>query len=108
MKPQPLENEEQSNVPSLVTLDMGEVYSLVRAQEARRELPRPTPDLQLRPVGSPVAALTLCRLSPPRWRWSYCHSRKDGYQRACRSLAPWAASHSPLPCGSSTATRTRC
>ena len=65
MNPQPLENEEQSNIRSLVTLDMGEVYSLVRAQEARRELPRPTADLQLRPVGSPVAALTLSRLSPP-------------------------------------------
>jgi hypothetical protein len=44
-------------------LDMAKVYSLVRAQEARRELP--PPDIGLRKLGTPVAALTLSGLSAP-------------------------------------------
>jgi hypothetical protein len=41
---------------------MGEIISLVRAQEARSELP--SPDLGLSKIGTPVASLTLSRLSP--------------------------------------------
>jgi len=61
MRQQTIEADEHSNRPA--TLDMANVYSLVRAQEARRELP-PT-DIGQRKLGTRVAVLTLSRLSAP-------------------------------------------
>ncbi len=61
MRQQTIVKDEQGH--SLVLLDMAKVYSLVQAQEARRELT--PPDLGLHKIGTRVAALTLSRLSAP-------------------------------------------
>jgi hypothetical protein len=61
MRQQTIEKDEQG--ASLAMLDMANVYSLVQAQEARRELP--PPDLERHKLGTAVAALTLSRLSAP-------------------------------------------
>ena len=64
MKTQVLEKEQtQGDASALVTLDMAKVCSLVRAQEAQRALPRSSPDLQLQPLGSPIADIALSRAS---------------------------------------------
>jgi len=65
MKPHPIESEEQSNVPSLVTLDLAETYSLIQKRQAERDVPLPAPDLQLHLFGSPIPELMLSRTSSP-------------------------------------------
>jgi hypothetical protein len=57
--------QDQSDATALTTVDMTRVYSLVRAEEAQRVLPRPGPELQLRPLGSREAVLTLSKASAP-------------------------------------------
>jgi len=66
MNSQPLENEKQGGLAALPTLDMAEMYSLVRAREAQRGLPS-APDLRLQQVGRPIPELMLSRTSttPP-------------------------------------------
>src|SRR5207247_8970002 len=61
MRQQTIVKDEQGH--SLVLLDMANVYSLVQAQEARRELT--PPDLGLHKICTRVPALTLSRLSAP-------------------------------------------
>jgi hypothetical protein len=64
MNSQPLENEKQGNVSALITIDIAELSSLVRAREAQRDLPPASPDLR---VGRPMPELLLSRTSatPP-------------------------------------------
>src|SRR5437773_11374941 len=63
MNPQPFENEKKGSVPALITLDMAEMYALVRASEPQRDLPPPDPDLRLHTVGQPMTELTLSQAS---------------------------------------------
>ena len=61
MRQQTIEKDDQGN--SLTILDMANVYSLVQAEETRRQLP--PQDLGMHKLGTPVVAPTLSRLSTP-------------------------------------------
>jgi len=95
-----IENKKKGGDSALVALDMAEIFSLVQAQEARRELT--PPDLGLHKIGTRVAALTLSRLSAPPLALELLPLQER------RLPAHWAASRSPLACGNSTAKRTKC
>src|SRR5947199_6358727 len=66
MKTQPFDLERQSNLPGLITLDLADIYSLVRAARAQGDAPLPGPDLQLHQFGGPIPEMTLSRTSSPQ------------------------------------------
>src|SRR5437016_12993091 len=95
MRQQTIVKDEQGH--SLVLLDMAKVYSLVQAQEARRELT--PPDLAPHKIGTRFAARTLSRLSAPPLALELLPPKERPLPVRMPKLSPLGRHPLPISCG---------